>query len=85
MPDLQARYNKFKEEYRCGLPDCSALLGKGIIIKGGLQIKCKCGAYNRLEGNEVIRIDIAETQHKPEGRTNGANRNTVNKKKNLSV
>lgn len=45
---IQARYNKVTKQYRCGMDDCNALLAIGGLEKGGLEIKCKCGAMNVL-------------------------------------
>ncbi len=50
MAEVQARFNSRTGEYRCGLPDCYSLLGKGEIKIGKIEIKCKCGVVNACIG-----------------------------------
>lgn len=83
MPSIQARFNKYKDQYRCGLPDCGALLGIGEIKEGSIEIKCGCGVLNVCSPvkRENISSNIAAEQHKPEGRLNGEQLNKSTKKK----
>lgn len=56
-------------EYRCILPDCKALLFKGNLIHGSIEIKCRCGSMNKFEITPG-----SEPEGRDERKVNGASR-----------
>lgn len=53
MPTLEARYNPYTMQYRCGMADCGKLLCTGEPIKGNMVVRCKCGIDNKIPEQSV--------------------------------
>lgn len=50
---MKVQVAKIKDEYRCGVGDCRALLFKGKLETGHIEPKCgKCGTVNIVLGEK---------------------------------